>query len=87
MAELGGVSARTLCNAFVRFRGCTAKQFLQSVRLTRVRKELVDAQASVSVTTVARKWGFKHTGRLAGVYRKVFGEAPSDTLRRPGAFT
>lgn len=87
MSDLSEVSARTLCDNFSRFRGCTARQFLQSVRLARFRKDLLESRGGASVSVIARKWGFKHPGRLAGMYRKVYGEAPSDTLRRPRSCT
>jgi AraC-like DNA-binding protein len=39
----------------------------------------------VNVTEVARRYGFTQLGRFAGVYRAVFGESPSTTLKRvPG---
>jgi AraC-like DNA-binding protein len=37
----------------------------------------------VSVTEVAYHLGFSNLGRLAGDYRRTFGERPSDTLARP----
>ena len=36
----------------------------------------------VTVTQVAERWGFHHLGSFAVEYRKRWGEAPSETLRR-----
>jgi AraC-like DNA-binding protein len=82
MAKVSDVSVRTLCASFNRFRGCSPKQFLQMVRLTGARKQLIAQDAQVSIGMVARQWGFSHPGRFAATYHKVFGEAPSDTVRR-----
>ncbi len=37
---------------------------------------------SGAVTRAATDTGFNHLGRLAGDYRKLFGETPSETLHR-----
>jgi AraC-like DNA-binding protein len=81
MAKVSGVSVRTLCASFNHFRGCTPKQFLQTVRLARAREQLKALDAPMPIATVARQWGFGHPGRFAATYHKVFGEAPSDTIR------
>jgi AraC-like DNA-binding protein len=36
----------------------------------------------VTVTEIARRYGFTQFGRFAGAYRAVFGESPSTTLKR-----
>ena len=35
----------------------------------------------VTVTEVAQHWGFGHLGSFAVLYRKRFGESPSQTLK------
>jgi len=48
-----------------------------------VRAVLRDADTPpASVEEVARRYGFSELGRFAAIYRTVFGEIPSMTLRR-----
>jgi AraC family transcriptional regulator, ethanolamine operon transcriptional activator len=36
----------------------------------------------VQVQRIASHWGFWHAGQFAHDYKQLFGENPSDTLRR-----
>ncbi|GAA3119608.1 hypothetical protein GCM10020001_044720 [Nonomuraea salmonea] len=36
--------------------------------------------ATLTVTSVAARWGFFHPGRFAASYRAVYGRTPSETL-------
>jgi AraC-like DNA-binding protein len=84
VAELArevGVSARTLQDAFQREHGISPLEQVRRVRLDRARTDLLNADPSTtSVTTVASRWGYFHLGRFAQVYRRRFGESPSQTL-------
>ena len=52
-------------------------------RLNRVRRALLRADpATATVAEHARRHGFTELGRFAVIYRTVFGESPSTTLRR-----
>jgi transcriptional regulator GlxA family with amidase domain len=54
-------------------------------RLRAVRRVLRDGQPSgLTVTEAAASFRFYELGRFAGVYKKAFGEDPSDTLRSSG---
>jgi len=81
MARTGGVSVRTLCDAFRNFRGCTPMEFVRSVRLSRARDDLRRLGHGVPVADIARRWGFGHPGRFAAIYRSTYGQTPSQTLR------
>ena len=82
LAVVGGVSARSLQYAFRRRRGCSPMEFVQRVRLERVRDNLATPDHRATVTSIAMRWGFLHLGRFAEEYRARFNEKPSETLRR-----
>jgi len=85
MADIAGVSVRSLQEGFRRHVGCPPMVYLQRVRLDRTRSALLAADpARVTVAAIANGWGFAHLGRFASVYRARFGERPSDTLRGAG---
>jgi AraC-like DNA-binding protein len=83
LAEIAGVSVRTLQEGFRRFVGCAPMAYLQSVRLDRAHEALRDEDpARVTVAAVAHRTGFAHLGRFATAYRIRYGVSPSETLRR-----
>jgi AraC-like DNA-binding protein len=85
LARATGVSARALQRAFERSGQPSPMMYLRRLRLYRVHAELAaNSPDSVTVTTVAGRWGFLHLGRFAGQYRQLFGETPSETLRARG---
>ncbi len=68
-------------DAFQRTVQVTPLAYLRSVRLERVREELLGAAGDgATVSGIARRWGFAHLGRFAALYADRFGEAPSATL-------
>ncbi|MCA1297399.1 AraC family transcriptional regulator [Stappia indica] len=82
IAAAAGVGVRTLFDGFRRFRATTPMARLRALRLEGVRKDLLAADASGSVTDIALKWGFTNVGRFADTYRRRYGELPSYTLKR-----
>jgi AraC-like DNA-binding protein len=83
LAELGGMSVRSLQEGFRRHVGVPPMAYLQQIRLARARTALLEADpARTTVASVAHRWGFAHLGRFASAYRAEFGESPSETLRR-----
>jgi transcriptional regulator GlxA family with amidase domain len=82
LASAMGVSSRTVYRVFARHRGVPPISWLRAARLERVRDRLLHASAGETVTSVALDLGFSHLGRFAVLYRRRFGERPSDTLRR-----
>lgn len=85
VAELAlrlGVSRRTLQNAVGSTLGISPVAFLRALRLSQTRREIATAR---SVTEIATRWGFWHFGYFARDYRAMFGELPSETLRRARA--
>lgn len=83
LIAVSGVSARALFDGFRRFRGISPMAYARSLRLARVRQDLLNAREGEgeTVTTIACRWGFFQFGRFAGQYREAFGELPSATLQ------
>ncbi len=79
---VAGISARSIHHAFRRFRGYSPKALLQAVRLDRAHRTLLSADPRERVMTIATSCGFAHLGRFSAVYKKRFGELPSQTLGR-----
>ncbi len=82
LVEISGVSARTLFDNFKKFRGITPMRYVKDVRMQCVRERLITPQSGDSVTSVAMRWGFSQLGRFAVNYKELFGESPSETLKR-----
>jgi AraC-like DNA-binding protein len=81
LCEVAGVGERALQKAFESRRGLSPMRFVVERRLAAARRLLESASPDDAVTDVAMRLGF-HLGRFAGLYRDVFGEAPSQTLAR-----
>jgi AraC-like DNA-binding protein len=59
----------------------TPTEYLRRVRLHRAHHDLLAGDRSaMSVTEVAQRWGFLHTGRFAALYRQTYGHSPHTTL-------
>jgi AraC family ethanolamine operon transcriptional activator len=74
-----GISRRTLQNAFLRVLDMSPLAYIKAVRLKQAREALKNAR---SVTDAATACGFWHFGHFSQDYQAMFGERPSDTLRR-----
>jgi len=78
-----GVSERSLRNACHAVHGTSPKRYLTRRRMEAVRSALVEARpGQATVTRIATDFGFFELGRFAAAYSSLFGERPSDTLRR-----
>lgn len=82
MAEAAGVSVRSLQLNFQRFLGDTPLGYLRKLRLEAARKDILAADASETVSQIARRWGFVNLGRFSHEYRAAFGVLPSRDLAR-----
>ena len=59
-------------------------RYLTLRRMNLVRRALLRADPSkATVTRIVTDHGFWELGRFSIVYRALFGESPSETLRRP----
>ncbi|TWU06536.1 AraC family transcriptional regulator [Stieleria varia] len=83
IATMLGVSQRTLLATFQEQLGLTPKTYLLNHRHHLARRVLMNSTPhSTTVAAVAMKFGFFDIGRFAGRYFQIFGEYPSETLRR-----
>ena len=78
-----GASERVLRVRCAKFLGMSPNRYLRLRRLKLVRSELENVDSGVStVAEIAKRCGFDERGSFAGLYRSMYGEAPSTTLRR-----
>ena len=82
LVAVAGVPGRTLQRHFSETMGCGPMAYLQKLRFQAAREELADPASETTVTETALKWGFSNLGRFSVSYRRLFGESPSETLKR-----
>ncbi|MGG5820599.1 AraC family transcriptional regulator [Falsiroseomonas sp. HW251] len=82
VAVAAGCSVRNLHGVFRRFRGTTPLAALQACRLEQVHAELSRGGTGGPIGAVARRYGFTNASRFGAAFRRRFGEAPSDVVRR-----
>jgi AraC-like DNA-binding protein len=83
LCDVTGVSERSLRNACHAVCGTSPKRYLMRRRMEAVRSALAEARpGEATVTRIATDHGFYELGRFAATYTSLFGERPSDTLRR-----
>lgn len=80
IAAASGISSRGLQHAFRRELDTTPTEYLRRVRLSAAHEELRSG-AAVSVTDVARRWGFSSASRFARYHRQHYGQNPSQVIR------
>jgi AraC-like DNA-binding protein len=82
LCERVGTSPATLHRIFLSEYGVPPKVYIRSRSLSAVRDALAHSFPGNRVSDVANRWGFWHMGQFAHDYRQLFGELPSETLRR-----
>lgn len=77
-----GVDPRALQRAFARHRATTPMGYLRRVRLENAHRDLqrADPATGVSVSGIARRWGFANLSRFAAAYHRAYGRTPQQTL-------
>ena len=82
LAEIAGVSVRSLSRAFVRRHGVGPMRFLKERRLEAVRMELISGRPeNTKVSDIALRYGFSELGKFSMFYRSAYNEKPSETLK------
>ena len=83
LAERSHVSVRSLQQAFQRHLGTSPMAYLREVRLRRAHHDLLESDPStVTVGSVAYRWGFSNLGRFAAAHTARYQEPPLKTLHR-----
>ena len=77
-----GVSRRWLQLSFNAVLQMSPLAYLRAVRLGCARRMLASGTAGVQVKNAVEAFGFWHLSRFSHDYRHLFGELPSETLRR-----
>ncbi|TFG38706.1 MAG: helix-turn-helix domain-containing protein [Candidatus Aminicenantes bacterium] len=76
------VAAAPYGRAFQENLGISPQAYFTLRRLDLLQRALIEANPeNSSVTDIAMQYGFHELGRFASVYRRQFGELPSETLR------
>jgi transcriptional regulator GlxA family with amidase domain len=82
LAEIAGVSVRSLSRAFVRRHGIGPMRLLRERRLEAARMELISARPeNAKVSDIALRYGFTELGKFSLLYKSVYNERPSKTLK------
>ena len=81
LSRIAGINQRTLSRAFREVHGVGPYRYLQYLRLSEVKRLLLSAEDR-TITQVAMQYGFRELGKFGVLYRKIFGESPSETRRR-----
>jgi AraC-like DNA-binding protein len=77
-----GVSRYKLFDGFKQHFGQAPMAYLKKYRLEAVRRDILADRSERNISSIAMGWGLTHLGRFSSDYKKLFGETPSETLRR-----
>lgn len=77
-----GLSARSLQYAFKARFDCTPMEWQRRERMLEVQRRLMNLQPGETITTLAHAMGFSTSAAFSALYRRQFGEAPSEVVRR-----
>jgi transcriptional regulator GlxA family with amidase domain len=80
LCRIAGINQRTLSRAYCEIRGRSPHRYLQYLRLSEVKRVLSSEEGTI--TEAAMHFGFRELGKFGVLYRKAFGESPSETRRR-----
>jgi AraC-like DNA-binding protein len=81
LVRVSECSRSALFSAFRSTRGYSPMEFITEQRLQKARKHLLSTNHKASVASIASNCGFNNASWFSQIYKKRFGERPSDTLR------
>jgi len=77
------INDRSLQYMFRKNLGISPKHYLKQLRLNAINQELVSAkERDMNIKEIAMKYNFFHMGHFSKEYKKMFGETPSETLKK-----
>lgn len=83
IAAAVGISPRLLQKVFAQEYDCSPMRFVTQMRLLKIHQELQRATTTdTRITDVMMSYGITQGGKFAKEYQQLFGEKPSDTLKR-----
>jgi AraC-like DNA-binding protein len=83
IADALRMTSRAVQYLFRQHLDTTPTEYLRRVRLHRAHQDLINSDRSTStVSEVAHRWSFAHTGRFAALYRATYGQSPHATLQQ-----
>ncbi len=80
MCQISGLSRRNLFYIFKKYAGHSPGSFFKFIRLSALHRDLLDGDQNV--TNLALKYNFLHLGEFSALYKKTFGELPSQTQKK-----
>jgi AraC-like DNA-binding protein/quercetin dioxygenase-like cupin family protein len=82
IADAVHLSPRAVQYLFRRHLNTTPTEYVRRLRLHRAHQDLLaSSNGTATVSAIATRWGFAHTGRFAVLYRQTYGQSPHQTLR------
>ncbi len=80
LCQACAIGRKTLERDFRSHLGVSPRQYINQLRLSAVRKELLQRAPDASIQATASQWGFTHMGKFAADYKIAFGELPSASI-------
>lgn len=82
LSQVFRISERKLRYIFRENIGFSPMRYIKTIKLNKARKDILYAKENIDVNLMANKWGFNHSGQFAADYKMLFGELPSETLKK-----
>ena len=83
LAQNLDISQRTLEYNFQHALGMSPKNYMQLLKLHKIRQEILSAaknRHNIKISDLARKYNYFHMGHFTAEYKKLFSQTPSETL-------
>ena len=82
LCQITNVSRRALQYCFEQGFGMSPIQYIRDCRLNEIRRLLLNADNELGIADLALDFGFFHIGTFNAQYKYLFGETPSQTIKR-----